>query len=190
MPRTKPTVPGAIPDPAAEDEWYYLKQAAIETLADALVLWTLPSPNLSANPPTAFSTAKTSALVVALLSWVADDGKPVTDLDAVLSKPKKSASGAEYYVNIQSAVGPSARKPFVSGRQGPPIAGAKLAVQLTLGNERVGQHAVAQAQVTTNSDGFVAFVVGPGSHPKAVVYFLLRPHLEVRERDKPRGYQG
>jgi hypothetical protein len=162
--------PGALkhlPHPEDEDEWYYLKKAAIETLSEALVQWTLPTPNLSANPPAPLSSGKVQALfVVGLLSWVDDEGTPVPDLDAVLSKPHKTETGAEYYLDIESPF--HEETPFIAGRPGPPVAGASVRAQLLLGNEHGSGHAVTQRVVVTNGDGIAAFLVGAGSHPEDV----------------------
>jgi hypothetical protein len=162
--------PGAlhhIPQPEDEDKWYYLKKAAVETLSETLVQWTLPPPNLSADPPAPLAPGKVTALfVVGLLSWVDDDGTPVADLDAVLSKPHESETGAQYYLNIDSPF--VAQTPFIAGKPGPAVAGARFSAQLLLGNELAGRHVVTQAEVVADSDGIAAFIIGAGSHPEDV----------------------
>jgi hypothetical protein len=154
----------SVADPSTEDQWYYLKQAAIETLADSLVQWKFPSSTLCANPPMVGSGDKVSAeLSVCILGWVNDDGTPAADLDSLIDKPLTTATGAQGYEHIYGA-----ERPFVKGRSGAPIAGARLAVQLVLGNDIVGRHTAAEAQVVTDASGLAAFIIAAGSHPEDV----------------------
>jgi hypothetical protein len=90
----------------------------------------------------------------------------VADLDAVLSKPHESETGAQYYLNIDSPF--VAQTPFIAGKPGPAVAGARFSAQLLLGNELAGRHVVTQAEVVADSDGIAAFIIGAGSHPEDV----------------------
>jgi hypothetical protein len=127
---------------------------------------------LSAAPPL-FSAAKTGDyFVVTLCSLVDADGAPVTDLEPLVKKPDKTATGAEYYVNIPAA--PEGQpKPFggfINAWPGAAVPGAELEVELVLGGYAgiSGSHVVAQAFTTTDPNGHAAFYVGAGSHPENV----------------------
>jgi hypothetical protein len=175
----KPGTIAGIPAEHYGDDWYYLRQAAIETLAEQLVLWTPLPANLSATPPLASSDKSSATFVVLLLSLIDDDGAPVTDLEPLVKKPGKSSTGAEYYVNIPAAPGQDkAFGGFIDARPGPPVAGAGLDAHLVLGNDLVGQHVIAQAVAVTDAHGIAAFSVGAGTHPEDVT-------LRVRIFDNP-----
>jgi hypothetical protein len=173
-----PIKPGIIvqdisPAPPEPDDWYYLRQAAIETLAEQLVASAGFVPPLSAAPSLVSSDKTSAAVVIILLSLVDDDGAPVTDLESVVKKPGKASTGAEYYENIPSIDGQ--KKPFggfIAARPGPPVAGAKFQAQLLLGNEMVGEHIVGQCFAVTDADGTAVFSVGAGSHPEDVTLRL------------------
>jgi hypothetical protein len=172
--RIAPLPAGVLPGTNLEET--QLLSAAKSTLAGKLISWNLnlPTPQqlgVKGNDMGFGGWYQQKLQVdVHLASFVDGQGHPVLDLENAIIQPKKSASGAEWYLNTPTLNGLAS---FINGSIGPGVANAKLRIYLVLGNAGVHLHQTQQLDLVTDKAGNASVIIQAGTHPEDVSLHLL-----------------
>ena len=97
-------------------------------------------------------------VAVHLASAVDGKGQPIKDLASAYKKPLQGPNGSQSFPSYPGSS-------FLTGSQGPGVAGATLHVRLLLGNDAVGYRVAADLpNMTTDAQGYAALLLDAGSH--------------------------